>query len=85
MIIFFPLTLYDILFLLLAWFLILITEMQNSAIEAALDRLHPELHDSIKQSKDLAAGAVLLAGFFLTTVITALLVVRLILPYLSTL
>lgn len=63
--IFGPLSETETLFLILAWVLILITEIQNSATEAALDRIHPELHDSIGKSKDMAAGAVLTAGFFL--------------------
>lgn len=60
---------WEFLFLLLAWTIILITELQNSALEAALDRLHPELHDDIKRSKDMAAGAVLTAGAFLLIVL----------------
>lgn len=47
----------------------LITELQNSSFELALDRLHPELHDTIGKSKDMAAGAVLTAGFFLIFVL----------------
>lgn len=60
-----PFTLEELRFLLLGWFLVLITELQNSALEVALDRLHPERHDAIGRSKDLAAAAVLLAGLFL--------------------
>lgn len=60
-----PLTQTELFFLVLAWTLIMITELQNSSFEEALDRLHPELHDSIGRSKDMAAGAVLLAGFFM--------------------
>lgn len=60
-----PFTLDEVRFLLLGWFLVLITELQNSALEMALDRLHPDHHAAIGQSKDLAAAAVLLAGLFL--------------------
>lgn len=60
-----PLTASEFLFVTLAWALILITELQNSALEAALDRIHTELHDSIKHSKDMAAASVLIAGLFL--------------------
>lgn len=60
-----PIAITELQFLALAWVLILITELQNSALEAALNRLHPELHDDIKHSKDMAAGAVLIAGLFL--------------------
>lgn len=70
--IFSPLTVNEGLFLILAFFLILITELQNSALEIALDKLHPELHEAIGQSKDLAAAAVLLAGVFLLIVLSVL-------------
>lgn len=66
----------ELLFLVLAYFLILITELQNSALEYALDHLHPETHDNIGRSKDMAAGAVFLAGLFLTIVIATLLYPR---------
>lgn len=59
-----PLQVTEFLFLSLAAVLVFITELQNSAIEAALDRLHPERHESIMRSKDMAAAAVLLAGCF---------------------
>jgi undecaprenol kinase len=64
-----PLTNLELLFLLLGWILVMITELQNSAIEAALDKLHPERHDAIKLSKDMAAGAVLCAGVFFYLII----------------
>jgi diacylglycerol kinase len=68
-----PLAVTEVLFICLAYILILITELQNSAFEAALDHLHPELHHNIGRSKDMAAGAVLLAGLFLIVVIGSLL------------
>ncbi len=71
-----PISGVELLFLVLAYFLILITELQNSALEYALDHLHPETHDNIGRSKDMAAGAVFLAGLFLTIVIAALLYPR---------
>lgn len=52
----------DALLLLVVYALIVITEIQNSALEYALDHLHPETHDNIGRSKDLAAAAVLVAG-----------------------
>lgn len=55
----------EFLFIALSYVLVLTTELQNSALEAALDRLHPEINDKIKVSKDMAAGAVLMAGLFL--------------------
>ncbi len=72
-----PLTQSEFLFLLLAYFLILITELQNSALEYALDHLHPETHDNIGRSKDMAAGSVLLAGIFLLVVLGVLICARL--------
>ncbi len=72
-----PLTATEFLFVLLAYFLILITELQNSALEYVLDHLHPETHDTIGRSKDMAAGAVLLAGIFLAVVLITLVLVRL--------
>jgi diacylglycerol kinase len=67
-----PLTPVEILFIILAYILILITELQNSALEYALDHLHPDTHENIGRSKDMAAGSVLLAGLFLVIVIAVL-------------
>lgn len=72
-----PVTKIEFLLLAGAYCLILITELQNSALEAALDHLHPELHHNIGKSKDMAAGAVLLAGFFLLCVVVTLFAGRL--------
>lgn len=69
-----PLTEIEYLFLFLSWMLILITELQNSAFEEALDRLHPEAHEKIGRSKNMAAGSVLLAAFFTGIVILWILV-----------
>jgi diacylglycerol kinase len=52
---------------------VLITELQNTSFEEALDHLHPELHDKIGRSKDMAAGAVLTAGIFLALVMLVIL------------
>lgn len=59
---------YEYTLLLLAGSLVIITELQNSALESALDRIHPELHDQIGRSKDMMAGSVLLAGSVLAIV-----------------
>jgi undecaprenol kinase len=40
--------------------MVLAAELFNSALEAALDLLHPEMHPSIKLAKDCAAGGVLM-------------------------
>jgi diacylglycerol kinase len=52
------------LLLIFCWFFIVVAELQNSAIETALDRLHPERHEAIGRSKDLAAAAVVWAAVF---------------------
>jgi len=51
--------------------LVLIVELLNSGIEAAIDRVSFELHDLSKRAKDLASAAVFLslalcAGVWLT-------------------
>jgi diacylglycerol kinase len=71
-----PLSQSEVFFMFLAYALILITELQNSALEVALDKLHPELHGAIGLSKDMAAGAVLTAGLFLLLVIGGLIYER---------
>lgn len=50
--------------------LVLASELINTALEHALDHLHPDLHPAIKVSKDCAAGAVLV--FSLSAVATFL-------------
>lgn len=72
-----PLEYWEILFVLLAYTLMLVTELQNSAFEAALDTIHPDRHDDIGRSKDMAAGAVLTASSFLVAVIAVLILGRL--------
>ena len=59
-----PFSTREVLLLLFCWFFIVVTELQNSAIEIALDRLHPEFDESIGRSKDLASGAVVWAAVF---------------------
>lgn len=54
-----------------SYFLILLAELLNTAIERLLERLHPDEHELIGASKDIAAAAVLvaflLAGFVAAT------------------
>ncbi|MCA9357112.1 diacylglycerol kinase [Candidatus Nomurabacteria bacterium] len=71
-ILFKPLETWELLFILLAWVLIVITELQNSALEVTLNRLHPEQHEDIMHAKDMAAGAVLTAGTFLIIVLLSI-------------
>lgn len=69
---FWPLSNVEVLFLGTAYALILITELQNTSFEHALDRLHPERHEQIGHSKNMAGGSVLLAGFFLVFVMAVI-------------
>lgn len=64
-----PLSEFEFLFITLSYVLVFITELQNSALESALDHIHPERNEAIKNSKDMAAGAVLIAGVFLVIVL----------------
>lgn len=42
--------------------LVLALEAMNAALEYAIDRLHPEFAEQIREAKDVAAGAVLIAS-----------------------
>ncbi|MFC3206086.1 diacylglycerol kinase [Aquamicrobium soli] len=46
----------------LAAALVLAMELTNAALEAMIDRLHPERHADIRAAKDMAAGSVFLAS-----------------------
>ena len=41
--------------------LVMIVELLNTAVEAAIDRIGPEWHDLSKQAKDMGSAAVMLA------------------------
>ena len=60
----FDLTAYELLLLIFCWFFVVVTELQNSAIEVALTKVHPEHSEEIGRSKDLAAAAVVWAALF---------------------
>lgn len=62
--VFWPLKVYEVLFLILSFALILIAELINTAFEQILERLHPEHHELIGAGKDIAAAAVLIAVLF---------------------
>jgi diacylglycerol kinase (ATP) len=47
--------------------LVLIVELLNSSVEAAIDRIGPETHHLSKRAKDLGSAAVLLALVLLAT------------------
>lgn len=51
--------------LLLSLFLVLITELINTAIESAIDRIGYEIHPLSKRAKDIGSATVLLAMLFL--------------------
>jgi len=57
--------------------LVLIVELLNSGIEAAIDRVSFELHDLSKRAKDLASAAVLLSLLLCTGIWAAALWQRL--------
>ncbi len=54
--------------------LVMAAELFNTALEHALDHLHPERHPAIKISKDCAAGAVLVFSFSAACTFTVFLV-----------
>jgi len=41
--------------------IVMITELLNTGIESAIDRIGPELHDLSKRAKDMGSAAVLLS------------------------
>ena len=58
----FDITLGELLLLVFCWFFVMVAELQNSAIEVALSKVHPAHDKSIGLSKDLAAAAVVWAA-----------------------
>lgn len=62
--VFFGISKMEWLFVLTAIFLVLVTELMNTAVEAAVDLAEPDIHPLAKAAKDTAAGAVLLAAVF---------------------
>lgn len=48
--------------LMLAIGMVLVAELVNTAFETLADHIHPERHPEIGAAKDVAAGAVLVAG-----------------------
>ncbi len=61
---YFQLSLIEWLFVLLAIFLVFISEMFNTALENLADAHTKDHHILIKKAKDVAAGAVLLAAIY---------------------
>lgn len=54
----------ELLLLVFCWFFVMVAELQNSAIEIALTKIHPEHDEAIGRSKDLASAAVVWAATF---------------------
>lgn len=52
--------------------MVLALELVNSAVEAVIDRMHPEIHPAIRLAKDMLAGAVLVMSFAALAVAAAL-------------
>ncbi|TQV72947.1 diacylglycerol kinase [Aliikangiella marina] len=51
-------TKYDFLWLIMPLFLVIIAELSNSAIEAAIDRIGPEHHELSGRAKDIGSAMV---------------------------
>lgn len=62
--------------------LVLATELLNTALEALCDHLHPQRHEAIKLTKDIAAAAVLVSSLGALIVGAAFLVDQ-VLPWLG--
>ncbi|KAF6636359.1 diacylglycerol kinase family protein [Paenibacillus sp. EKM208P] len=54
----------DWLFVCVAIVIVIVAELFNTAVEAAVDLISPDIHPLAKAAKDTAAGAVLLAAVF---------------------
>jgi diacylglycerol kinase len=52
----------ELIAVLIAIALVWISELVNTAVEKIMDHLSPQLHPAVKEIKDLAAGAVLIAA-----------------------
>jgi len=52
----------ELLWIIMAIFMVIITELINTAVEAIVDLMSPEYHPLARVAKDTAAGAVLLAA-----------------------
>ncbi len=59
--IYLPLTPAETILLIASVILVLITELLNSSVEAAIDRISFEVHDLSKRAKDFGSAAVMLA------------------------
>ena len=64
--IFWPLRVYEFVFVILGYVLILMCELINTAFEQILERIHPERHELIGIGKDIASAAVFMGIVFLS-------------------
>lgn len=69
-----PLSLVETLVFIFAFMLIIAAELLNTALEMALDHLHPQFHTSIGKSKDVASCFVGVTKIFGWVVIIAFVV-----------
>lgn len=71
-----PFTSVEFILFIFSYLLILLVELINTAFEKMLDRLHPEQHEVIGRSKDIASAAVMVAFVFAVVVIVTLVASR---------
>jgi len=74
--IFWPISEAEALFMILAFALILIAELLNTALERAWERLHPEHHELVGASKDIASASVFIAVIFAGLVVLIMALAR---------
>jgi diacylglycerol kinase len=67
----------EFFFFVFSYLFILAVELLNTSIETLLARLHPDEHELIGHSKDIASAAVLTAFFFAGIVLGVLVLKRL--------
>lgn len=61
-------TVVEWLILIMPLFLLLIVELLNSAVESAIDRIGPEIHNLSGRAKDMASAAVFFCLILIATV-----------------
>ena len=55
-----PLALWEIVALLVVTSLVFVVELVNTSIERVLDLVKPQFHETVREAKDVSAGAVLM-------------------------
>lgn len=69
-----PLTTLELFILMISYGIVLITELLNTALEEALDHLHPTHHEKVGRSKDIASSAVMISLILLIAAISSIVV-----------